>query len=299
MPSWSEIYNKVEKIKVNDQLKYLANLRSEYIKNLSEKTGRNVITYYSGFLQKNNVPDVIINDKDMNAFMEAVYKLPKDKGVDIILHTPGGDIAATEKIIEYLHSIFNSNIRAIVPQMAMSAGSMISISCKEIIMGKQSCLGPFDPQFNGVPCQSVIKEFQKAKDDVRDNPHSLGLWQVIMSKYNPTFLLSCEQAIELSQELSYNILQKSGIEREKVSEIMRTFGDNGESKIHARHISREKCREAGLNIVDLEADQTLQDIVLSIHHCYMITFERTIATKVVENNIGGCFIRVHQIELKK
>ena len=297
MPSWSEIYNKVEKIKP-DPLKYLADLRSGYIRDLSEKTGRNVITYYSGFLQKNNVPDVVINDKDMNAFMEAVHKLPKNKGVDIILHTPGGDIAATEKIIEYLHSVFSSNIRAIIPQMAMSAGSMISISCKEIIMGKQSCLGPFDPQLNGVPCQSVIKEFQKAKDDVRNNPHSLGLWQVIMSKYNPTFLLSCEQAIALSQELSYNILQKSGIEREKVSEIMRTFGDNGESKIHARHISREKCREAGLNIVDLEDDQILQDIVLSIHHCYMITFERTIATKVVENNIGGCFMRIQQIELK-
>ena len=82
------------------------------------------------------------------------------------MHTPGGEIAATEKIINYLHSIFQGNIRAIVPQMAMSAGSLVAVSCKEIMMGKQSCLGPFDPQIGGIACQSVLKEFEKAKEDI-------------------------------------------------------------------------------------------------------------------------------------
>ena len=290
MPSWSEILETVNEAK--DQVKCLTDLRHDYMIQLAEKTGRNVIAYYSAFLQKPTFPDVSINDRDTNAFMEAVYKLDKNKGLDLILHTPGGDIAATEKIIDYLHSIFKGNIRAIIPQMAMSAGAMIAVSCKQIIMGKQSCLGPFDPQMNGVPCQSALKEFERAKQDVKDNPSSLGLWQVIISKYNPTFLLSCEQAVKLSDELTDHILKNARMNDEQIKEIKKIFGDNDDSKTHSRHISKEKCKEAGLNIYDLEDDQMLQDLILSIHHSYMIAFDCTIATKIVENNKGGCFMRM-------
>lgn len=47
--------------------------------------------------------------------MAVIHKLDKDKGLDLILHTPGGDVAATESIIDYLQSIFKDNIRVIVP----------------------------------------------------------------------------------------------------------------------------------------------------------------------------------------
>ena len=145
MPGFSQILNDVRK---GNQIDYsqLEAKRKELLLNISKKTGRNVIAYYSGWMYHQQSADVAINDKDTNAFMEAVYGMDKSKGLDLILHTPGGDIAATEQIINYLHSLFNNDIRAIIPQMAMSAGSLISVSCKEIIMGKQSCLGPFDPQ---------------------------------------------------------------------------------------------------------------------------------------------------------
>lgn len=299
MPSWRIILDEVNALPERQaQVNKIVEIKNNYLHKLAAKTGRNIIAYYSSFLQKSGVPDLAINDRDINAFMEAVHQLPKDKGLDLILHTPGGDITATEKIIDYLHSIFDGNIRAIVPQMAMSAGSMISVSCKSIIMGKQSCLGPFDPQFNGVPCQSVLKEFDKAKEDVRNNRNSLGLWQTIISKYNPIFLWSCQQAVELADELADNILKKIK-DKQKIAKIKKTFGDNADSKTHSRHISKEKCKEAGLDVIDLESDQELQDLVLSLHHCYMITFEKTIITKIVENNCGGCYIRFFNPEQNK
>lgn len=292
MPSWSEIFNKFSKTKEENRIAFLVAEKQKYLDEISKCTGRNVISYYSGWLQKPTASDVSINDKDMNAFMEAVYKLDKSKGTDLILHTPGGDIAATEKIINYLHSIFNNDIRAIVPQMAMSAGSMIAVSCKEIMMGKQSCLGPFDPQIGGVACQSVLKEFEKAKEDIRTNPHALGLWQVIFSKYNPTFLVTCEQAIELSNDLADDILSKTIAEKGKRKDIMKAFNNNDATKVHSRHISKEQCKAVGLKIIDMEENQHLQDMILSLHHCYMIYLEQTIVTKIVENNVGGCVMRL-------
>lgn len=292
MPSWSEIFNKFSNTKEENKIAFLVAEKQKYLDEISKCTGRNVISYYSGWLQKPTASDVSINDKDMNAFMEAVYKLDKSKGVDLILHTPGGDIAATEKIINYLHSIFKNDIRAIVPQMAMSAGSMIAVSCKEIMMGKQSCLGPFDPQIGGVACQSVLKEFEKAKEDIKSNPHALGLWQVIFSKYNPTFLVTCEQAIELSNDLADDILSRTISEKGKRKEIMKAFNNNDATKVHSRHISKEQCKAVGLNIIDMEENQHLQDMILSLHHCYMIYLEQTIVTKIVENNKGGCIMRL-------
>lgn len=295
MPSWSEIFNKFSKTKEEDRIHFLVKEKQKYLDEISKCTGRNVITYYSGWLQKPTASDVSINDKDINAFMEAVYKLDKSKGVDLILHTPGGEIAATEKIINYLHSIFKGNIRAIVPQMAMSAGSLVAVSCKEIMMGKQSCLGPFDPQIGGVACQSVLKEFEKAKEDIKNNPHALGLWQVIFSKYNPTFLVTCEQAIELSDDLADDILSKTISDKGKRKEILKAFNNNDTTKVHSRHISKERCKEVGLTIIDMENDQHLQDMILSLHHCYMIYLEQTVVTKIVENNIGGCTMRLLNI----
>lgn len=113
----------------------------KYISLLHDKTGRNVIVYYSGWLSLPPEIPTGINDLDMNGFMAMTYDLDFDKGLDLILHTPGGNVAATESIINYLYKMFNGDVRAIIPQLAMSGGTMISFSCKEIIMGKQSSLG--------------------------------------------------------------------------------------------------------------------------------------------------------------
>ena len=294
MPTWSVILNEARKLGAsnpNAAIDYIVNQKNTFLSRLSEKTGRNTILYFSSFLQKQPSNDASINDLDINAFMENIHGLDKSRGLDLILHTPGGDLAATEQIIKYLKSCFHGDIRAVIPQMAMSAGSMIAVSCKSVIMGKQSSLGTFDPQLNGVPCQSALREFYKAVEDVSKNPASLGLWQAILSKLNPTFLTLCAQADELAEELTEKILEDKEIKPQIKQRIKNTFAKNEESKTHSRHFDRDKCKEAGLDVIDLEADNELQDIVLSIHHCCMILAEQTPVVKIVENNIGGCYIR--------
>lgn len=48
----------------------------------------------------------------------------------------------------------------------MSAGTMIACSCKQILMGKHSSLGPVDPHFNGIPAIGVIEEIKKAYQQI-------------------------------------------------------------------------------------------------------------------------------------
>ncbi len=55
---------------------------------------------------------------------------------------------------------------------------------------------------------------------------------------------------------------------------------------HGQHFLTAKCKEIGLNITDLEADQDLQDAVLSLHHAFVASFSRLASIKIIENNLG-------------
>lgn len=294
MPNWKEVIEEIQSESNKGTLYPFDVVRRKYISALFKKTKHNVIAYYSGWLQKPDSADVIVNDKDKNAFMANVHNLNRSLGLDLILHTPGGDLAATESIVDYLQKMFNGNVRAIIPQLAMSAGTMIALSCSKIIMGKQSNLGPIDPQLGGVACQAVLDEFNKAVEDIKVNPSSAPLWQVIISKYHPTFLGACKNSIDWSEKLVEEWLLRNMCKGNEAlaKKVLKGFGDHKENKSHARHISAEFCKKAGLEIIDMEDDNELQDLILTIHHAYMHTFAHSTATKIVENQLGMAYIEI-------
>jgi ATP-dependent protease ClpP protease subunit len=300
MPNWKEVIDEIQAEAKKGTPNALDVIRRKYILEIHKKTGRNVIAYYSGWLQRGNAIDVIVNDKDKNAFMANIHKLDRTKGLDIILHTPGGDLAATESIVDYLNQMFGNDIRAIIPQISMSAGTMMALSCKEIIMGKQSNLGPIDPQIGGMACQAVLDEFQKAKDDIKINPQAAHLWQVIISKYYPTFLGSCQNSIEWSEKLVFDWLKRNMCngDESKTKKILKEFSDHKIHKSHARHISKDKCKEIGLSVIDMETDNVLQDLILTVHHSFMHTFAHSTATKIVENHLGAAYIESLPVQMQ-
>jgi ClpP class serine protease len=293
MPNWNEVIVEIQQEQnKNPHLNALDTVRRKYLKKVSEITNRNTIAYYSGWLQKPQAPDTAVNDKDKSGFMLAIHKLDRTKGLDLILHTPGGDIAATESLVDYLYSMFDKNIRVIVPQISMSAGTMIALASREIVMGKHSNLGPIDPQMGGLACQAVLNEFEQAKEDIRQNPQSAPLWQAIISKYHPTFLGACKQAIEWSEKMVFEWLENNMCEgdKTKVKKIIAIFANHTVQKSHSRHISKKECQDVGLKIIDLEANHDLQDAVLTTHHAFMHTFSNTFCVKIIENHNGVAYI---------
>ena len=125
MPNWHEVFGEIQAAQQQGANAQTV-VRHKYLKALHQHTGRNVIAYYSGWLSKGGIQLSEINDEDKNGFMTTVHKLDKTIGLDLILHTPGGGIAATQSIVTYLQKLFGKNIRAIVPQIAMSAGTIMA-----------------------------------------------------------------------------------------------------------------------------------------------------------------------------
>ena len=266
-------------------------VRKKYIKKLSDLTGRNTIVYYSGWLQHPD-GDSSIDDSDMEGFMNAVNELDCTKGLDLVLHTPGGSPTAAEAIVNYLKDKFQKDIRVIVPQLSMSAGTMIACSAKEIVMGRQSRLGPIDPQFNGIPAYNIISEFNDAKKDLAEDPTTANYWAIILQQYPAAFLKTCYDAISLSSTLAEEWLKDNMLKNNQsaVNGIVEFLNSRDTNHDHGRHFNYKKCCDIGLNISLLEADQEFQDAVLALHHSLMITFQGTNAVKIIENQNGNAYI---------
>lgn len=102
---------------------------------------------------------------------ESIMKQVRDAGdrpIDLILHTPGGLVIAAEQISRILQA-YAGKVTVIVPQFAMSGGTLIALAADEILMDSHAMLGPVDPQLNGLPASGyrrVLKE--KNRDAISD-----------------------------------------------------------------------------------------------------------------------------------
>lgn len=296
MPSWDGILSEIKICAAKTQPSAYDVVRYKYLEKLAKYTGRNVISYYSGWLTRPTAWNNDINDLDTQGFMGAVNGLDCNKGLDLILHTPGGSPTAAESIVNYLRSKF-SDIRVIIPQMAMSAGTMIACSGNCIIMGLHSSLGPVDPQINGIPAYNIINEFEQAKKDLASNSNNISYWKLVLDKYRPAMVKLAYDSIELSNELLNKWLSdymfsdlKGKRKTDVIKKISSNLNENNNSKTHGRHFNIDFCKDIGLKVERLEDDDNFQDIILSLHHANMLSISSAPVVKIIENQNGKSYI---------
>jgi ATP-dependent protease ClpP protease subunit len=305
VPNWNELLQELQRAGNAHDV-----IRRRYLAELSQLTGRNTIVYYSAWLQKSDVyrqqPQAFtVNDQDKSGFMTTIHGLDRTKGLDLFLHTPGGDLAATESLVSYLRSMFGTDIRAIVPQLAMSAGTMIACACKEIVMGLHSSIGPIDPQMYGMPANGILEEFKKAAEEIKADPTKMAVWQPIIHKYTPTLIGECQNAITLAHDIVYGWLTTGMFKgkthpgpKARANKVLNDLASHALTLTHARHIGFHHAKALGLEVVALESDDKLQDAVLTVHHLCEQTLSQTGVVKLIENHEGVTFALALQLTVQ-
>ena len=131
MPPWNDLLEDLGKIPDdNKKSEWIRNNLEENLTQISSlRGGRNVLFYASAFLTKPQAPSssIQLTLEEINGFMSVMYGMDWDKGLTLILHTPGGLVNAVDTVVSYLHSKFDY-IESIVPTFAMSAGTMIALA---------------------------------------------------------------------------------------------------------------------------------------------------------------------------
>jgi len=101
-----------------------------------------------------------INIDDSEAVLRAIRLTPDNEPIDLILHTPGGLVLASEQIARALVE-HKGKVTVFVPHFAMSGGTMIALAADEIVMDPNAVLGPVDPQIGGAPAASILKAVEQ------------------------------------------------------------------------------------------------------------------------------------------
>ena len=177
----------------------------------------------------------------------------------------------------------------------MSVGTMIACASREVIMGKHSCLGPTDPQINGLPAMGVLAEVDQAIKEIKAEPLKQLVWQAVFSKYPPAFILDCERSVKgaramVKDWLQANMLRDMPSPEDAAEGVITALMNYSGTTGHGEHYLIDKCRAMGLNVGALEDNQDLQESVLSVHHAYMATFTRSPVVKLIENSEGKTWV---------
>jgi len=221
--------------------------------------------------------------------MNVVHGMDYTKGLSLILHTPGGATNAAETIVAYLRSKFET-IEVIIPAYAMSAGTMISLASNNIIMGRQSQLGPIDPQFMrgnvSLSARSLVDQFEVARDEILKNNAAAHVWAPMLQSIGPSLLQESLNALAygegmVSKWLESRMLAGQPNAQQEAQRIAHYFNDAGQHKSHGRRIDRDEAKATGVTIEELEQNQPLQDAVMTAYHLSTIAIENSDSAKTI------------------
>lgn len=106
-----------------------------------------------------------IDIQDSEQILRAIKLTDDSLPLDIILHTPGGLVLASEQIANAL-ARHTGKVTIFVPHYAMSGGTMLALAADEIVMDENAVLGPVDPQIGQYPAASILSvlDNKPAKD---------------------------------------------------------------------------------------------------------------------------------------
>ena len=135
---------------------------------------------------------------------DAIDALPDNKNsVAVILDTQGGIVEVVERMVTVLRHVYQ-DVTVIVPDRAMSAGTIFALSADRIMMDHLSSLGPIDPQIERdgklVPALSYLNQFERLNNKAQAGALTTAEYALV-SKLDLGELYQFEQARELSIEL--------------------------------------------------------------------------------------------------
>jgi hypothetical protein len=304
MPAWNDLLTELESQPTEaEKAAWVTAQLSASLGGIRARRGnRNVIFYASAFLQKPAAPAQLLQltHEEINGFMSVVYGMNWSENLTLVLHTPGGITNAAETVVEYLCSKF-ADIEVIVPTYSMSAGTMISLAANRIVMGRQSQLGPIDPQLQMASgrftsARAIVEQFERAKSDILGNVQAAHVWAPALHAIGPALLQEAQNALDYGELMVAKWLKRRMLAHLQNGVALsdaaaKHFNDATTHKSHGRRIDRNEARSVQLIVEDLESDQQLQEFVLSAYHIVTILFEKGPAAKVLISHAGRQWVK--------
>ncbi len=243
-----------------------------------------------------------INPMYKDHFMQEFESLSSCEGrrdnLVFLLQTPGGVAEMAEKMVEIMRHHY-TDIKFIVPDYAMSAGTILCMAGDDIMMNYGSSLGPIDPQiYNGdklVPAQGYLDQFEKIREKSEDGTITAMELQLVRD-----LDLADLNLYEQAKGLTVTLLKKWLVQykfknwtehktdpikkgqpvtaeekADRAEEIAEKLGNNAYWHSHGRFIGLQTLRDdLRLEISDYTEDQSLDQKITEYYRLAVDCFNR-------------------------
>lgn len=172
-----------------------------------------------------------IDIQDSEEIIRAIKLTDDSIPIDIILHTPGGLVLASEQVA---HALLNhpAQVTVFVPHYAMSGGTLLALAADEIVMDENAVIGPVDPQIGSFPAASIIQAVEsKPLEKVDDET-------LILADMSRKAIRQVQQCVE-------KILMKR-MNKAQARRLARTLSTG--KWTHDYPITCEEAKELGLSV---------------------------------------------------
>lgn len=207
----------------------------------------------------------------------------------VILETTGGSIETAERMAHLLRKHYSrGEVSFLIPNYAMSAGTVLIMSGDRILMDYYSIIGPIDPQIRNdsghwVPALGYLDKYEEYIKKSNKGHLSGAELAFMIEKFDPAELAQFEKARDLSVDLlkrwlvnykfknwaetktrGVTVTQK--MRERRAAEIAKKLNNTAMWKTHGRGISMEVAnRELNLIIEDFGDDKQKRDAVRSYY----------------------------------
>ena len=224
--------------------------RQDLIKDIQQESAFRLICYVSSGCR--------IEHNDALQFRDLLHRVDDGEDIELLLHTPGGDIDAADRLIHMIREkVGDAAIRIVVPHLAKSAGTLMVLGADTVVMSDTSELGPIDPQvlipdstgtLRWTAAQNYLDAYKTHSEALRHNPQNLPS-EIMFRKLDPVVHQRCMAAKRRSRSLAEDLL-KRGMFREggNWTATADRLIDTAEWQAHSQGISLHDATEIGLRV---------------------------------------------------
>ena len=235
--------------------------RQDLIKEIQQESEFRLISYVSGDFCR-------IERDDALQFRDLLHRISDGQNIELLLHTPGGDIDAAEWLVSMIREKVGdaAAFRIVVPHIAKSAGTLMVLGADNVVMSDTSELGPIDPQvlipdsmgiLRWVAAQNYLDAYDTHSEALREDPQDSPS-QIMFNKLDPVVHQRCIAAKERSRRLAEDLLRR-GMFREggNWTATADRLIDTKEWQTHSQGISQHDAIEIGLQVNRIEPHNDL------------------------------------------
>ena len=221
--------------------------RQDLIKEINANEHTELICYVGG-------PTAQIDRNDVVGFVDLLHNIEQRTPIDLMLHTPGGDVDACEKLIALIHArTVESPLRVIVPDMAKSAGTFMALAANSILMSDSSELGMIDPQFPMKDTQgnefshsvmAYLEAYEEHVQALRRDPKDPAAL-LMLERFDPKVVRKFQGIRDRVRTFAEDLLKRRGA---AASWITQELMSSARWKTHGQPISHGDATQLGLPV---------------------------------------------------